>query len=207
MFTEGVLNVRLVQRKRQRSAAADCVRFRKIQILSGQFGGNSSPFTEHSARQDPQAPVQSHGSLLGRPQHVQSFRASRFSIVRSRLADQDFSAGTRRSAGHFLRYDQVDETTARRAHKLCLWRDWNRNQNLILNLSGSLFKPEIWYQLFIWSFTSSLILYLIAAGYAFKSLRKHKIARFWPIVILFAGLVNSLIFYLITSASIAAIYR
>ena len=37
---------------------------------------------------------------------------------------------------------------------------------------------EIWYEVFVWCFFSSVTLYSMAAGVAFLTLRKHKFGRY-----------------------------
>lgn len=58
---------------------------------------------------------------------------------------------------------------------------------------------EIWFHVFLWSFFSSLLIHIGAAGMAFASLRKHKVARFYPIFILISGILTPLCVSLITS--------
>lgn len=74
-------------------------------------------------------------------------------------------------------------------------------------LPSSVRHAEIWYQLFIWSFFSSVLIYSIAAVFAFRSLSKHKIARYSPLLLLLAGLLSALTMNILTSALIASIYR
>lgn len=50
-------------------------------------------------------------------------------------------------------------------------------------------------------------MHFCAAGAAFASLRKHKIARYYPVFILISGVVTPLCVSLITSALIAGVYR
>ena len=52
-----------------------------------------------------------------------------------------------------------------------------------------------------------MVVHLCAAGAAFTSLRKHKIARFYPVFIVISGVVTPLCVSLITSALIAGVYR
>ncbi|KAI1280621.1 Transmembrane protein [Halotydeus destructor] len=66
---------------------------------------------------------------------------------------------------------------------------------------------EMWYQVFLWALFSSFLVHLIAAGFAFTSLRMHKVARFAPIFILAAGIVTPFTVSLVTSAVIAGVYR
>ncbi|KAF7490101.1 Transmembrane protein [Sarcoptes scabiei] len=65
----------------------------------------------------------------------------------------------------------------------------------------------MWYYIFLWSLVSSVFIHLIASAIAFASLRRHKIARFSPIVILLSSIITPLFSYSITSAVIAGVYR
>lgn len=58
---------------------------------------------------------------------------------------------------------------------------------------------EIWFYVFAWSFFSSIIIHVGAAGAAFASLRRHKIARYWPLLILVSGIITPICVSLITS--------
>ena len=58
---------------------------------------------------------------------------------------------------------------------------------------------EIWFYMFAWSFFSSILIHLGAAAAAFASLRRHKVARYWPVLILLSGIVTPLCVSLITS--------
>ena len=66
---------------------------------------------------------------------------------------------------------------------------------------------EIWYMVFLWAFFSSVIIHAGAAAAAFASLRRHKMARFFPAFIFVSGILTPLCASLITSALIAGIYR
>lgn len=65
----------------------------------------------------------------------------------------------------------------------------------------------MWYHVFLWSLFSSFILHVIASMVAFASLRRHKIARYGPILILLSSVITPLLSYTITSAVIACVYR
>ncbi|XP_064641381.1 transmembrane protein 170B-like [Lineus longissimus] len=66
---------------------------------------------------------------------------------------------------------------------------------------------EIWYQVFLWALFSSIFVHAVAAIIAFCRLRKHKIGRFIPAVILVMGVVSPLTGGVATSAAIAGVYR
>ncbi|CAH1779458.1 unnamed protein product [Owenia fusiformis] len=69
------------------------------------------------------------------------------------------------------------------------------------------FFIEMWYQVFLWSLISSILVHVVAAAIAFYKLRKHKIGRFIPIGILIMGFLSPLIGGTITSAAVAGVYR
>ena len=86
---------------------------------------------------------------------------------------------------------------------------------------------EIWYEVFVWCFFSSVTLYSMAAGVAFLTLRKHKFGRyliqitrlirfknvvyfqyrFYSLMILFMGFVLPLTLGVLSSASVAFVYK
>lgn len=66
---------------------------------------------------------------------------------------------------------------------------------------------EMWYQVFLWALFSSLFVHLIAAAIAFGTLRKHKLGRFMPLLIIIFGVVAPLTGGVVTSAAIAGVYR
>ena len=65
---------------------------------------------------------------------------------------------------------------------------------------------EMWYRIFLWSLFSSLLVHLVAAAIAFSQLRRHRIGRFTPLVMIVMGLL-SLTGGAVTSAAIAGVYR
>ncbi len=66
---------------------------------------------------------------------------------------------------------------------------------------------EIWYEVFVWCLVSSVILYAVAAVFAFLTLRKHKLGRFYSLMILFMGFILPLTLGLLSSASVAFVYK
>lgn len=66
---------------------------------------------------------------------------------------------------------------------------------------------EMWYQVFLWGLFSSILVHFVAAAIAFGRLRKHKIGRFIPAVILVMGFLSPLTGGVVTSAAIAGVYR
>ncbi|ELU14341.1 hypothetical protein CAPTEDRAFT_106761 [Capitella teleta] len=66
---------------------------------------------------------------------------------------------------------------------------------------------EMWYQVFLWALFSSILVHFVAAAIAFGRLRKHKLGRFIPAIVLVMGLFSPLTGGVVTSAAIAAVYR
>ncbi len=66
---------------------------------------------------------------------------------------------------------------------------------------------EIWYEVFVWCFFSSVFLYVLAASCAFFILRKHKFGRLYSLMILFMGFVLPLTLGAVSSASVAFVYK
>ena len=67
--------------------------------------------------------------------------------------------------------------------------------------------PEIWYEVFIWCLFSSIGIYVCAALVAFLTLRKHKFGRFYSLMILLMGFFLPLTLGVVSSASIAFVYK
>jgi len=65
---------------------------------------------------------------------------------------------------------------------------------------------KMWYHVFLWAFFFSVLIHTIAALIAFATLRKHKVGRFFPILVLIMGLLTPGTSGLITSAVIAFVY-
>ncbi|KAL8574600.1 hypothetical protein ACOMHN_061600 [Nucella lapillus] len=85
-------------------------------------------------------------------------------------------------------------------------------QNTVLNVisltAGKLRTfSEIWYSVFLWALFSSLLVHIGAMLIAFCRLRKHKLGRWMPLVILVMGIVSPLTGGVISSAAIAGVYR
>ncbi|XP_016125507.1 transmembrane protein 170A [Sinocyclocheilus grahami] len=66
---------------------------------------------------------------------------------------------------------------------------------------------EMWYGVFLWAVVSSLVFHLPAALLALATLRRHKMARFFPIGILLMGIIGPLFGGILTSAAIAGVYK
>ncbi|XP_043245953.1 transmembrane protein 170A-like isoform X1 [Amphibalanus amphitrite] len=66
---------------------------------------------------------------------------------------------------------------------------------------------EMWYQVFLWALFSSMFIHIIAAAIAFFTLRKHKIGKLVPPLMLVVGVAGPLTAGVITSATIAFVYR
>lgn len=57
----------------------------------------------------------------------------------------------------------------------------------------------MWYGVFLWTVVSSLVFHLPAALLALATLRRHKVARFFPIGILLMGIIGPLFGGVLTS--------
>jgi len=69
------------------------------------------------------------------------------------------------------------------------------------------FFNQMWMSVFVWCIFSSAIIYSTAAIIAFTTLRRHKLGRFYSVMILLMGLAVPLSLGLITSAAIAFVYK
>lgn len=65
---------------------------------------------------------------------------------------------------------------------------------------------EMWYRIFLWALFSSVLVHSVASAIAFSQLRRHRMGRFTPLVVLAMGLL-SMTGGAVTSAAIAAVYR
>jgi len=65
---------------------------------------------------------------------------------------------------------------------------------------------EMWYHVFLWAFFSCILIHTIAALIAFATLRKHRVGRFFPLLVLSMGILTPATSGLITSAVIAFVY-
>ncbi|CAM4582847.1 hypothetical protein PO909_031993 [Leuciscus waleckii] len=66
---------------------------------------------------------------------------------------------------------------------------------------------EMWYGVFLWAVVSSLMFHLPVALLALATLRRHKMARFFPIGILLMAIIGPLFGGVLTSAAIAGVYK
>ncbi|XP_064611524.1 transmembrane protein 170A-like [Liolophura sinensis] len=66
---------------------------------------------------------------------------------------------------------------------------------------------EIWYQVFVWALVSSFFVHAIASFIGFFRLRKHKLGRWIPLVVLAMGILSPITGGAVTSAAIAGVYR
>ena len=66
---------------------------------------------------------------------------------------------------------------------------------------------EMWYRIFLWTLFSSILLHFVAGAIAFSQLRRHKLGRFVPLLVLGMGLLSPLTGGVVTSAAIAGVYR
>jgi len=77
---------------------------------------------------------------------------------------------------------------------------------LTSNSTLLLFK-EMWIAVFMWCFVSSVFLYSIAALVAFSMLRRHKLGKFYSVMILVMGTIIPCSLGLLSSAAIAFVYK
>jgi len=66
---------------------------------------------------------------------------------------------------------------------------------------------QMWMSVFTWCIFSSAIIYSTAAIIAFTTLRRHKLGRFYSVMILIMGLVIPLSLGLLSSGAIAFVYK
>ncbi|CAF1169050.1 unnamed protein product [Rotaria sp. Silwood1] len=65
---------------------------------------------------------------------------------------------------------------------------------------------DIWAEIFLWCFMTSIVVHIIAGIVAIRSLRNHKIGRWYAILIILAGIITPIIPSAFTSALISAIF-
>ncbi|CAF1212429.1 unnamed protein product [Rotaria sordida] len=65
---------------------------------------------------------------------------------------------------------------------------------------------DIWAEIFLWCFMTSIVIHIIASIFAIRSLRNHKIGRCYSIVIILSGIITPIIPSAFTSALISAIF-
>ncbi|KXJ27310.1 transmembrane protein 170A [Exaiptasia diaphana] len=65
----------------------------------------------------------------------------------------------------------------------------------------------MWYQIVLWCLAASVFIHCIAACVACRALRRHPRGRFFPLVIIFIGFLYPITGGVVTSATIAAVYR
>lgn len=66
---------------------------------------------------------------------------------------------------------------------------------------------EMWYRIFLWILFSSFLVHFVASAIAFSQLRRHKLGRFVPLLVIGMGLLSPLTGGVVTSAAIAGVYR
>ncbi|CAF4166673.1 unnamed protein product [Rotaria socialis] len=69
-----------------------------------------------------------------------------------------------------------------------------------------IFNKDIWAEIFLWCFMTSIVVHLIATIVAIISLRSHKIGRWYSIVIILAGIITPIVPSALTSALLSAIF-
>ncbi|CAF0980615.1 unnamed protein product [Rotaria magnacalcarata] len=65
---------------------------------------------------------------------------------------------------------------------------------------------DIWAEIFLWCFMTSIVVHLIATIVAIISLRSHKIGRWYSIIIILAGIITPIVPSALTSALLSAIF-
>lgn len=65
--------------------------------------------------------------------------------------------------------------------------------------SFSCFGLDIWVEIFLWCFMTSIVVYFIASIVAIRALRSHKIGRWYAVLILLAGITTPMLSSAITS--------
>lgn len=69
-------------------------------------------------------------------------------------------------------------------------------------VSVALYIAEMWYQIFLWALFSSVFVHLVCAIIAFSRLRKHKLGRWIPALILIMGVLSPLTGGILSSKSL-----
>ncbi|CAF0799969.1 unnamed protein product [Adineta steineri] len=65
---------------------------------------------------------------------------------------------------------------------------------------------DIWAEIFLWCFMTSIVVHLIASIIAVRSLRSHKIGRWYSVLILLAGIITPIIPSAFTSGLLSAMF-
>jgi hypothetical protein len=55
------------------------------------------------------------------------------------------------------------------------------------------FNLDIWAEIFLWCFMTSIVVHLIASILAIRGLRSHKIGRWYSVLIILAGIITPII--------------
>ena len=66
---------------------------------------------------------------------------------------------------------------------------------------------DIWAEIFLWCFMTSIVVHLMATIIAVRSLRSHKIGRWYSVVILLAGIITPIIPSAFTSINITIFFQ
>ncbi|XP_044737664.1 transmembrane protein 170A [Chrysoperla carnea] len=88
--------------------------------------------------------------------------------------------------------------------------DFQEQANYFLNSQRQPYLKtfsDMWYKIFLTALFSSIFIHTIAALIAFATLRKHKFGKFFPIFIIIMGVVPPLTSGVVSSATIAFVYR
>lgn len=63
---------------------------------------------------------------------------------------------------------------------------------------------DIWVEIFLWCFMTSVVTHFIASLLALQSLRNHKIGRWYAILIFLAGIITPMVSSTITSRNVSS---
>ena len=58
---------------------------------------------------------------------------------------------------------------------------------------------EIWYQIFLYCLATTVLMHVIAAVVSLRSIRKHRVCRYLPVVLIIAGFLYPLTGGMLTS--------
>ncbi|CAB3374701.1 transmembrane protein 170A [Cloeon dipterum] len=65
---------------------------------------------------------------------------------------------------------------------------------------------EMWYQIFLWALLSSVVIHIAAAAISFAILRRHRIGKFFPLLLLLMGISSPVTTGAVNSAVISFVY-
>ncbi|CAF1055239.1 unnamed protein product [Adineta ricciae] len=65
---------------------------------------------------------------------------------------------------------------------------------------------DIWVEIFLWCFMTSIVVHFVAMIIAIVSLRSHKIGRWYSLLIMLAGIITPIVPSALTTALLSAIF-